>query len=45
MIGRIKEVIDGICLRHKSSIIESGAESDPFLLVDLHRTSNISHGG
>ncbi len=43
MIARIKEVINSICLRHKSSIIESGAEPDHIhLLVDLHPDNNIS---
>lgn len=44
MIARIKEVMGGICQKHKSSILESGAEPDHiYLLVDLHPDNNISH--
>lgn len=43
MIARIKEVMAGICAKHKSSIIESGAEPGHIhLLVDLHPDNNIS---
>jgi putative transposase len=43
MIARILEVMAGICSKHKSSILESGAEPDQLhLLVDLHPDNNIS---
>lgn len=43
MIARIKEVMAGICQKHKSFILESGAEPDHIhLLVDLHPDNNIS---
>ncbi len=43
MIARIKEVIVGICHKHKSSILESGAQPDHIhLLIDLHPDNNIS---
>jgi putative transposase len=43
MVVRIKEVIAGICHKHKSSLIESGAEPDHIhLLIDLHPDNNIS---
>jgi len=43
MIASIKEVMNAICTKNKSSIIESGAEPDHIhLLVDLHPDNNIS---
>jgi putative transposase len=43
MITRIKEVVERICQKHKSNILESGVEPDHIhLLIDLHPDNNIS---
>ena len=43
MVDCIAEVVGGICQKHKSELVEHGAETDlVHFLIDLHPDNNIS---